>query len=77
MDDKKQPFELLRVVQYAFPMVFVALAFAFYLNGRAPALMAWIFAAIGFLEYCFLGLLRAKINSMRLENLPSENLSEA
>lgn len=61
---KNQTLEILRVIQYCFPMVFVILAFAFYINDRLPALMAWIFAAVGFIEYCLLGILRFNLKSV-------------
>jgi len=38
MDQRKQTLDILRIVQYCFPMVFVILAFAFYVNDRVPAL---------------------------------------
>jgi hypothetical protein len=53
-------------------MVFVALAFGFYLNDRLPALMAWVFAAVGFMEYCLLGILRFNLNSIKAKRDFSE-----
>ena len=68
---QNEPLDLLRLVQYAFPMVFVALAFGFYLNGTIPVIMAWVFAAVGILEYFLIGLIR-----IYTKRAASANLSE-
>jgi len=69
MNQRKQTLDILRLVQYCFPMVFVILAFAFYYNDRVPALMAWVFAAVGFIEYCLLGILRYNLKNIKAEKL--------
>jgi hypothetical protein len=50
--------DILRLIQYAFPMVFVILALGFYINGQVPAIIAWVFAAVGILEYFLIGIIR-------------------
>ena len=60
--DKKEGLEILRLIQYAFPMVFIVLAFGFYFNGQVPAIIAWVFAAVGVLEYFLIGIIRIYAN---------------
>ena len=76
MEQRNQTLDVLRVVQYCFPMVFVILAFGFYFNDRVPALMAWIFAAVGFIEYCLLGILRFNLKAVKEKKLAEAALAE-
>jgi hypothetical protein len=56
--EEPEPFELMRALQSSFLMVFVLLAMGFYYNDHLSAIMAWCFGAVGFIEYCLIGLLR-------------------
>jgi hypothetical protein len=57
LEDREQSIRVLGKIQYFFPIVFLVFAFVFYINGRVPALLAWIFGAVGVMEYFLIAIL--------------------
>jgi len=65
-EDREQSIRVLSKIQYFFPIVFFLLAFVFYVHDKVDPRLAWIFFAVGVMEYFLVGMLvdsrRAKLD---------------
>ena len=57
IEDRERSIVVLGKIQYFFPIVFFIVAFVFYIQNRVDPRLAWIFFAIGVMEYFLVGLL--------------------
>jgi len=56
-EDREQSIRVLSKIQYFFPIVFFLLAFVFYVHDKVDPRLAWIFFAVGVMEYFLVGML--------------------
>ena len=57
IEDRQRSIMILGKIQYFFPIVFFLLAFVFYITDKVDPRLAWIFFAVGVMEYFLVGLL--------------------
>ncbi|NNC38004.1 MAG: hypothetical protein HKO68_02340 [Desulfobacterales bacterium] len=57
LEDRKQSIRMMSKIQYFFPIVFFVLAFVFYIHDKIDPRLAWIFFAVGVMEYFLVGML--------------------
>jgi len=57
IEDRERSIMVLGKIQYFFPMVFFLLAFVFYITNKVDPRLAWIFFAVGVMEYFLIGML--------------------
>jgi hypothetical protein len=72
-EDREQSIRVLAKIRYFFPIVFFVLAFVFYVNHAVDPRLAWIFFAVGVLEYFLVGMLIDSRKSKLEEDLKSES----
>ena len=70
-EDRERSIMVLSKIQYFFPIVFFLLAFVFYVHDKVDPRLAWIFFAVGVMEYFLVGML---VDSRR--NKLEEELNE-
>lgn len=56
-EDRERSIMVLSKIQYFFPIVFFLLAFVFYVHDKVDPRLAWIFFAVGVMEYFLVGML--------------------
>ena len=56
-EEREASIRVLAKIQYFFPIVFFVLAFVFYVHDKVDPRLAWIFFAVGVLEYFLVGML--------------------
>lgn len=56
-EDREQSIRVLGKIRNFFPIVFFVLAFVFYVHDKVDPRLAWIFFAVGVLEYFLVGML--------------------
>ena len=71
-EDREQSIRVLAKIQYFFPIVFFILAFVFYVHEKVDPTLAWIFFAVGVLEYFLVGMLVDSRKTKLKEELKSE-----
>jgi EamA domain-containing membrane protein RarD len=57
IEDRERSIMVLGKIQYFFPIVFFLLAFVFYVHDKVDPRLAWIFFAVGVMEYFLIGML--------------------
>lgn len=72
-EDREQSIKVLAKIQYFFPIVFFILAFVFYVHDKVDPRLAWIFFAVGVLEYFLVGMLVDSRKTKLEEELKSES----
>lgn len=71
-EDREQSIRVLSKIRYFFPIVFFVLAFVFYVHDKVDPRLAWIFFAVGVLEYFLVGMLVDSRKAKLEEELSSE-----
>ena len=57
IEDRERSIMVMGKIRYFFPIVFFVLAFVFYIHDKVDPRLAWIFFAVGVMEYFLIGIL--------------------
>lgn len=77
LEDRRQSIRVLSKIQYFFPIVFFVLAFVFYVHQKVDPTLAWIFFAVGVMEYFLVGMLVDSKKTKLQEELQGESSAVA